>query len=53
LLQNLGTLVLLLLVLPINTGIVLVSLLLGKQQKAIATKPKNILMSGGVPPATN
>ncbi|WP_315791972.1 ATP-grasp domain-containing protein [Fischerella sp. JS2] len=47
LLKNLGTLALLLLVLPINAGIVLVSLLLGNQPKAIATKPKNILISGG------
>ncbi|PLZ91763.1 hypothetical protein CEN48_14555 [Fischerella thermalis CCMEE 5282] len=36
LLKNLATLTLLLLVLPINAGIVLVLLLLGNQQKAIA-----------------
>ncbi|WP_257998869.1 hypothetical protein [Fischerella thermalis] len=34
--KNLATLTLLLLVLPINAGIVLVLLLLGNQQKAIA-----------------
>ncbi|MGJ5672608.1 MAG: ATP-grasp domain-containing protein [Nostochopsis sp.] len=47
LLKNLGTLALLLLVLPINAVIVLVSLLLGHQSQAIATEPKNILISGG------
>jgi predicted ATP-grasp superfamily ATP-dependent carboligase len=48
--QNLGTLTLLLLALPINAGIVLVSLVWSyffHSQKTIATDCKNILISGG------
>ncbi len=55
LVQNLATLTLLLLALPINATIVLVSLLLNiltwtfhkKQTKVAATEKKNVLISGG------
>jgi lipopolysaccharide/colanic/teichoic acid biosynthesis glycosyltransferase len=51
--QNLGTLIILLLVMPINAAVVLVSLLwsplsrLFRSQQAVAAHGKNILISGG------
>ncbi|HEY9798802.1 MAG TPA: ATP-grasp domain-containing protein [Leptolyngbyaceae cyanobacterium] len=46
-LQNIGTLTLLLLALPINASIVFISWLIFRAQKVQAAHPQNILISGG------